>query len=137
MIVIDTNILISALIKESTTRKIIIESGFEFAYPEISLIEILKYKSYIIKKAGYSNLDFEKIFNKLLDYLNLVPLKIIESNLLEANKLIGKVDPDDIIFVATALTLKNSIIWSEDNDFLKQSIIKTVKTKELLNLIQR
>ena len=33
--VIDTNIILSALIKDSSTRKIILKSGWNFYYPEM------------------------------------------------------------------------------------------------------
>ncbi len=46
--VIDTNILISALIRDSTTRKIIVKSGWEFYYPEISFHEVRKYKGLVL-----------------------------------------------------------------------------------------
>ena len=68
MIVIDTNIIISALIKDSATRKIIVESSLQFAYPEPSLQEIMKYKNYILEKSGYSKSTFDSILNKLLEY---------------------------------------------------------------------
>ena len=45
-IVLDTNILISALIKDSITRKIIFESNSEFYYPETSLHELRKHKNF-------------------------------------------------------------------------------------------
>lgn len=46
LFVIDTNIILSAFIKNSTTRKIIVESGWDFYYPEMSFHEIRKYKNF-------------------------------------------------------------------------------------------
>lgn len=47
--VIDTNILLSALIRDSTTRKIIIKSGWSFYYPEMSFHEVRKYKGLVLE----------------------------------------------------------------------------------------
>ena len=51
-IVIDTNIFISALIKDGLTRKLIVESEHNLLFPEFELDEIKNHKSYIIKKSG-------------------------------------------------------------------------------------
>ena len=80
-IVIDTNILISALIKDSITRKIIIQSGFRFYYPEISLMELKKYRDYIIKKSKISEKDFDVLLNKILEYIITIPEDIIKLKL--------------------------------------------------------
>ena len=53
MIVIDVNVILSALIKDSTTRAILIKSGQEFCFPEISLQKIRKYQDLILKKSGW------------------------------------------------------------------------------------
>ena len=137
MIVIDTNIIISALIKESITRKIIIESGFSFAYPEISMQEILRYRGYILEKGNYNESNFNSILNKLFEYINLVPLKIVNSKLSEAKKIMEKIDINDIIFLATALALNKATIWSDDKDFERQKIIKIIKTKDMLKLFEK
>ena len=50
-VVIDTNILISALIKDDSATSKIIKSGiFEIYYPEDGMFELEKYRDYIIKK---------------------------------------------------------------------------------------
>ncbi len=50
-VVIDTNILISALIKDDSTTSKIIKSGiFEIYYPEDGMFELKKYRNHIIKK---------------------------------------------------------------------------------------
>ena len=43
ILVIDTNILLASLIRDSTIRKIIVESDWEFFYPEVSFHEVRKY----------------------------------------------------------------------------------------------
>ena len=43
-----------------------------------------------------------------------------------------KIDEEDVIFIATALTLEDSIIWSDDRDFEKQDTVRVIKTKDLL-----
>ncbi len=62
MLIIDTNALISSLLKESTTRELLLNESFEFYLPEIVISEIKKYLTYIIKKLGLTE---EKIKKRL------------------------------------------------------------------------
>jgi len=75
--IIDTNVLISALIKKGLTREIFV--------------------------------DFRE----------------------EANKIMNKIDKDDVIFIACALAFDCSI-WSDDKHFKKQKEIKVFTTKDIL-----
>jgi predicted nucleic acid-binding protein len=136
MIVLDTNVLISALIRDSITRKIIIESSFDFYFPEISFFEILKHKHYILKKSGYDDKMFDTILGTLFEYIKLVPLGIFESELSKAYEVMKDIDIDDSVFLATAVVL-NASIWSDDLDFAKQKLVKIVKTKELIGLFEK
>jgi len=137
MIVIDTNIIISALIKDSATRKIIVESALQFAYPEPSLQEIIKYKSYILEKSGYSKSTFDSILNKLLEYINLIPLSIIGPKLNRAKKEMESIDVKDAIFLALALALDNAAIWSDDTDFEKQKSVRVLKTRDMVKMFEK
>ena len=49
-IVIDTNIILSALIKNSTTRTLVFSNSFDLYYPKMSFYEIQKHKETAIKK---------------------------------------------------------------------------------------
>ena len=73
IIIIDVNILLSALIKNSTTREIIIKSGQDFRFPEISLHKIRKYKDLILEKSGLSESEFLIIFNNLFKFIRIIP----------------------------------------------------------------
>ena len=44
----------------------------------------------------------------------------------------GNIDKEDIIFIATALGIEDSVIWSDDRHFERQNKIKILKTKEII-----
>lgn len=134
ILVIDTNILISALIRDSTARKIIVRSEWEFYYPEMSFHEVRKYKNLVLEKSGMGEEEYTGMLNYLLKHIKLVPEELIQHKLDEANKLLGKIDPDDVIFLATALSLDNSKIWSDDTHFEKQDKVVVLKTKDIVKL---
>lgn len=64
-LVVDTNILISALIRNSASRKIIFTSNFEFHVPEYAFSEIDKHKGMIISKSALDEADYELFLNLL------------------------------------------------------------------------
>jgi len=132
--IIDTNILLSALIKDSTTRKIIVKSGWNFYYPEMSFHEVRKYKDLVLKKSGMDKNDYNKLMDCILGYINIVPDERIIEYLEEAKKVIGQIDPDDVVFVATKFSIPNPIICSDDSDFDKQDKVKVLKSDKILKL---
>ena len=77
IIITDVNIVLSALIKDSIIREIILKSEQDFCFPEPSL-------------RG------------------------------EAKEIMKSIDPEDVPFIAAALSQENGVIWSEDRHFEKQ-----------------
>lgn len=133
-IVVDVNIVLSALIRDSTTREIILKSELEFHFPEPSLHKIRKYKSYIQEKSGLDDWEFAEIMAKLFKYIRLVSEEEIMGKWQEAKEIMESIDPEDVVFIATALSTENSTIWSDDKDFDRQTRIKTIKTKDMAEI---
>ena len=132
-LVIDTNIIISSLIKDGTTRDILLHPKFNFIFPEYGLNEVYFYRDYIIKKSGVNEEEFDRLLLRILKYVKLVPLHIIKKFKNLADKIMGKIDEDDVIFIATALTFKCPI-WSDDSHFKLQKDVKIYDTKEMADL---
>ena len=132
-VILDVNVILSALIRDSTTRKIILNSEFDLYFPEPSLHKIRKYKSYILEKSGLSEEEYDKILAILFKYIKLVPTEEIEKNWHEAKKIMEHIDSEDVIFIATALSLPDSVIWSDDRHFEKQDRVKIFKSKDIIN----
>jgi len=136
-IILDTNIFLSALIKDSTGRKILVTSGWEFYYPEISLHEVRKHQGLVMEKSGMEKHVYEKLINSLLAYTSLVPDEPIRKNVDEAKKIMAQSDENDVVFVAACLSIPHSIIWSDDVDFDRQSKVKILKSKEMYSFFSR
>lgn len=129
--IIDTNVLISALIKKGLTREILTDFNINFIFPEQGLEEIYFYKSEIIRKAKINEREFDVLLLRLLKYIRLIPTEIFVGFREEANKIMNKIDKDDVIFIACALAFDCSI-WSDDKHFKKQKEIKVFTTKDIL-----
>ena len=131
-IVLDTNILISALIRDSITRKILLTSEATFYYPKEAFHEVRKYKSLILEKSKMDEDSYDKLINQFLQAIILIPEESYKRHLEKAKDLLNHVDPNDVIFLATALSLINSIIWSDDKHFDQQKAVINIKTAEMI-----
>ena len=130
-LVVDSNRIIAALVKDSYSRKIILYGNLELLAIRISQRDIQKYKQDILKKSKITEEQFKSIFEKLNEKLIELDDGVIESNMKEAKKLMDKIDEDDTPFIAAALATRTGI-WSDDRHFEKQKRIKIWKTKDLL-----
>ena len=135
ILIVDSNIVISSLIRDSTTRSILINTPFILYAPETMINEIRKYEDYILKKSGLTKSDFERLFDLVSENINILEKEKYEKHLEEADKIIGHVHKGDVPFVALALAITNDGIWTDDKDFERQNRIKIWKTKDILNLI--
>lgn len=135
-LILDTGIIISALIKEfSANRNLLIMPVFDFYLPEYALDEINKHKEKISRLSGLSQDVLSVMVSVLVERITIVPETLIKPRIKEASKLIGFRDKNDVPFVALALAIENDGIWSNDKDFAVLSDIKIWTTKDLLHYI--
>ncbi|MBL7051855.1 MAG: hypothetical protein ISS01_02095 [Nanoarchaeota archaeon] len=130
-LVVDTNILISTLLKDSLTRDLILHLDAELYSIRFTDKELMKYKNYIKKKAKINDEEFYMVLDALFNKIILIDDKIIMARMKEASKIMDNIDPDDTPFIAAALATESDI-WSDDKHFEKQNKIKIWKTKDLI-----
>ncbi|MFH0701725.1 MAG: PIN domain-containing protein [Candidatus Woesearchaeota archaeon] len=133
-LIINTNRIMAALIKDSFSRYIIFHSNWELIYLTFSEQEIEKHQDELLKKSGLNKEKFELVLSKLKEKFILLNDDLIKGNMIEASKIMDEVDPDDTPFIAAALAT-GSDIWSDDSHFSQQKKIKVWKTKDLIKLL--
>ena len=136
IIITDVNIILSALIKNSSIRKIITTFEQDFCFPEISLHKIRKYKELILEKSGLSEEEFQVLFNKLFTFIRIIPNEELKQYWDEARTIMEHIDPEDVTCIAAALSQGDALIWSEDKHFDHQEEIIVLKTKDIIILFQ-
>jgi predicted nucleic acid-binding protein len=130
-IVLDTNVIISSLIRDSITRHLIVSLDAMLYYPETALEEIVRNKNEILEKSGLQEEDFNILLATLFRYVHIIKTEEFAIHLKKADSIIGKIHKNDVQFVAAALA-KDAIIWSNDDHFRKQNSIKIIGTSELI-----
>jgi|LGVE01.1.fsa_nt_gb predicted nucleic acid-binding protein len=133
-LVVDANILFSFFKKDSFTR------GFILSHPEIELFtplyvfdELEEHKEEIKSKAKIGDIVFELSKKELREYVTIVPLDEFKNFWEEAKQI--SPDPDDVEYLAVALSL-DCAIWSNDKDLKKKQFrVVVVTTEELTKLL--
>lgn len=134
-VVVDANMVMAALIKESKAREVLESGMFGFFSPEFILEEVDKYKGLILEKSGLGEEEFELLTSMVFKNIKIVPASGYEA-FKEAAAEIIKEDVKDAPYVACYLALKCDGIWTNDPDYKGKEGVKIFSTKQLLNLIE-
>ena len=134
-VIVDSNRIISALIKEGVSRKILSSKNIEFFTVDYVMKEINKYKAVILEKSAMSKEQVDTLFSLVMENINIVPEEDIKSNMKKALVIMKDIDTKDAPFIAAALAIPNDGIWSHDKHFEKQNKIKIWLSKDLLKYI--
>src|SRR3989344_3852605 len=127
-LVVDANVLFSALIKDGFAYDILFNSSFRLFTPEYIFTELEKHKDEIIKKTERTKEEFFRLIETLERRIAIIPLEELIPYIKEAETLTP--DPDDMTYFALALKL-NCTIWSNDKKMKEQNKIKVYHTNEL------
>ena len=133
-VVLDANIIFSALIKDSYIRHFLLLSGYAFYLPEFVFEEISKHINTLIEKTMLTETEIKQILDEIILRTNIKILPFAEfEEYAEKAKQISP-DPNDIHYFALALKLK-CFIWSNDKKLKEQNVIKIYSTEEIMKLI--
>jgi len=141
-LVVDTNIIFSALLKRESKELLILTSSlhFEFFIPKFVFIELFKYKEKILQYSELSEEEVTELLHIIFENITIVNENQIPYEFRKSGyELTKDVDIKDSVFVALALAL-NSKLWSGDkklkNHLIKKNRNLIVFTKDLLKEIK-
>lgn len=135
-LVVDTNIIFSALIKKDSSAYEILEiEEFEIYIPKFLIVEIFKHKEKIVAASKLGEDEILESFYLILNYCRVFDENDIPADIMRrANEYVKDVDPKDAVFVAAALTL-DAGLWSGDkkliNGLKEKGIDFIVQTRDL------
>lgn len=133
-IILDSNILFSALIKDSKARRIILEYEGFFLFPQYIFEEMEEHIEELLKKSKLPKNEFNTLLAIILKKVMIIPNNVLFPYRNKALDIVKDIDKDDILFVACALAYPNSIIWSNDKRLKNQKSVRVLNTNEILNL---
>jgi len=133
-LVLDSNIIFSALIKKSTTRNIILSDVFELHAPDYIFSEITKHKELLLRKSKLNAEELDALLLLLQKHIRLVPKEKYNENMTLAEDILKDIDVTDSPFLALALAL-NCPVWSNDGHYKQQDKVVAYTTTELTKTI--
>ena len=130
-LVVDANVVISALIADSKTRELVVTLEPELLTPEVIHGEIGNYEALIVEKSGTEADRVQQFIDLLFQYIETVPASEFYPYIDEAEEAISDIDPDDVLYVACALA-REAGVWSDDSDFDEQDLVPVFTTGEVV-----
>ncbi|AFZ60074.1 PIN domain-containing protein [Anabaena sp. PCC 7938] len=123
-IIVDTNILFSALLNsQSSFTNLLFQGEYSYYICELVLVELFKRKEKIIKVSQLSENEIVRIYQILLQRLNLYKEDLIApDNRAAAYTLCKDVDESDTPHVALTLELEG-LLWTGDKK-LKEGLMR-------------
>lgn len=101
--VVDANVVISALVADSKTRELLVTLELDLLTPEVVHDEIGNCEALIVEKSGMDADRVRQFVDLLFQYIETVPSSEFHSYIEEADDAIGNTDPDDVLYLACAL----------------------------------
>jgi predicted nucleic acid-binding protein len=132
-LVIDANVVISALIADSKTRELIVTLEPTLLTPAFVHDEIEHYEDLIVEKSGMQPARVAQFIDLLFQYVDVVPASEFYPAIERAEEAIGETDPDDVLYLACASAC-DAAIWSDDTDFDEQTLVETYSTSEVIEM---
>ena len=121
-LVVDANVVISALVADSTTRELIVTLEPPLLTPAVIHQEIDRHRPTIVDKSGMDAARVEQLLDLLFQYIETAPATEFHQCIDRADDAIGAVDPDDVLYLASALAL-DAAIWTDDADFSELELV--------------
>ncbi len=133
-LVVDANILVAALLKDSTTRELLLEENLELFAPEGLLAELknLLKNPKVRKRLPLSDLALSELSEAIFSRIIFFPEESFLSFIKDSVELVSHIE--DAPYIALALTLKIPL-WSNDAALKEQTKVKVLTTPELIKLL--
>ena len=132
ILIVDANVLFSALIKRGITYKIIFSDKLKLITPDFVIEEYTEHKKEILNKSGLNEKGLELLFEILKGQIEIISSHDFVEKIDEAEAI--SPDQNDVHYFALALKF-NFPIWSNDKELKKQNKVKVFDTEEVLALI--
>ncbi len=132
-VVADANIVFSAIIRDSATRKLLYGSGIIPFSPDFLFEELAGHKEELLEKSGLDSADFGELMPAITGLISIIGEQEFSSKMENAREICP--DEGDIPYFALCLA-KNIPLWSNDRNLKSQGRVKVYSTAELLKLVE-
>ena len=130
-LIVDANVVVSALAKDGAVRTAIRTSPDDVLTPWYVHAEIDAHQGEIRDKSGLSEQAFDALIEELFRHIEVIPRGEMVPHLHEAAQEMRAYDPDDTFYAAAVLTVDGTVV-SNDQAFEKQTLVPHIWTSEFV-----
>ena len=134
--VVDANIILSGLISDSMTRRLLVELEDDLLTPAYVHDEIGKYTEMVSEKSGLPPAEVEELIEMLFKRIDVVSRPVVLESLQEAARIMRDTDPDDAVYLAAALE-RDAQLWSDDGDYEEQEVVPVATTGDIIERFEQ
>ena len=131
-LVVDANVVISALVADSKTWELIVTLDPDLLTPAFVHDEIENYEELIAEKSGMDPNRVAQFVDLLFQYIDIGPVDEFHPAIEEANAAIDDIDPGDVLYLACVMA-SGAAIWSDDSDFDEQDVVERYSTSDVID----
>lgn len=130
-IVVDANVLFGALLRDGTTRHVLLYGALDLHTPPTVWDEFGRNRAYLLTKSGATEAAFDLLVGALRDRVADVPLLLIRQRMPEARKRVGTDGKLDAPYVAAALAL-GATLWTQDKRLRAWAGVACLSTEDIV-----
>ncbi len=136
-VIVDANVLIAAFLKDSFTRKMLMDERLNIISPEHVFMEVRRVLSrpFMMKRIKINAYNFEKLWDVITSRIHTYPKIFYQAMMAQALRLADH--PEDAPYIALALKLRYPV-WTNDPGFQiheTKKVITIYKTRELASKV--
>lgn len=130
-LVVDANVLFSALLRDSTTRRLILDGGLDLYAPVWLWEEADARRDFLLRKSRLPPAVFDGVWAALRERIETIPVAAMVAHAGEARRRCRDAGAKDAPYVACALAVDGAI-WTHDGALRREAGVPVVTTAELL-----
>ena len=130
-LVVDANVLFSALIRKGETSRLILNERLHLYAPEFIFDEFEKYRDLILRKTHRSQMELDEVLKIFIERIETIPMEEI----IEEMKQVKNFSPDikDDPYLAVAILL-GAGLWTNDTKLRDQDVVAIYSTSDLVHM---
>lgn len=130
-LVVDANVLFSALLRDGTTRHLLLYGGLDLHTPDAIWDELERNRGCLVKKSRATEAAFDLLLDALRDRIGGIPVALVRDRMDEAIEIVGEKDRLDAPYVAATLAL-DATLWTNDTRLAGTRRVRVVTTAEVV-----
>lgn len=131
-IVVDANILFSALLRDGATRHLLLYTELDLHTPDHIWDEFDRNRGHLLEKTSATAAAFDLLLDSLKDRIADLPPQVLRAHLDQARNAVGEDDQLDAPYVAATLALDGAL-WTEDKRLREQAPVPVLGTGDIVD----